>query len=164
MEDLDDIKGALGETENLKYTPNGPKKQTGPEDIRPKPLTPACEGEWVEVARAWHGLEHQSIMAQKQIHVRNGKTYIEEYRLNGVYFDNFKDGILYDYKEYMPQFIDPNTGHFYEWWKGIDEALEKAPKQIKAANGAPVVWQVGKEQVEAYNRIIGDFKGVEVIP
>jgi hypothetical protein len=59
-------------------------------------------GEWVEVARSYRGLEHQSKMSGKPIIYRDGKHYIEKYRVPGtnrdVDFDDYRDGKYYEYK------------------------------------------------------------------
>ena len=44
-------------------------------------------------------------MSGKPIIERDGKYYIEEYELNGVKFDDYKNGILYEYKDRYTNFI-----------------------------------------------------------
>ena len=55
-------------------------------------------GKWVENASACRALKHQSKMSGQPIIERDGKYYIKEYKLNGVKFDDYRNGILYEYK------------------------------------------------------------------
>lgn len=53
-------------------------------------------GKWVEKARGLQGLKHQSKMSGQPIIERDGKYYIKEYKLNDVYYDDYRNGILYE--------------------------------------------------------------------
>jgi hypothetical protein len=120
-------------------------------------------GKWVEVPRGWHGLEHQSKMSEKPIIERDGKYYIEEYELNGVKFDDYKNGILYEYKHRYTNFI--KDGKEFRWWfDGADEARIQARNQLEAAKGIPVIWRVGADQVEAFGNALKNFPKIDVKP
>lgn len=120
-------------------------------------------GKWVEVCRARHGLEHQSRMSGQPIRDRNGKLYINEYEVNGVKFDGYRDGILYEYKDKYANFIGKNKG-FREWFEGAQDARKEALDQVAAAKGIPVVWRVGSNQVEAFKKAVGKVPGLKIEP
>jgi Restriction endonuclease fold toxin 5 len=121
-------------------------------------------GKWVEVPRrGGPSLEHQSKMAGKPIIERDGKFYIEEFELNGVKFDDYKSGILYEYKHRYTNFIKDGK-EFRRWFDGADEARDEALRQVGAAKGMPVIWRVGSDQVKAFRRAIGRIRGVTVKP
>jgi hypothetical protein len=121
-------------------------------------------GKWVEVPRrGGQALEHQSKMSGKPITERDGKFYIEEYELNGVKFDDYKGGILYEYKHRYTNFI--KDGKEFRWWfRGAGGARKEALDQSKAAKGIPVIWRVGSDQVEAFRRATGAVPGITVKP
>jgi hypothetical protein len=110
-------------------------------------------GKWVEVARPWQGLEHQSKMSGKPIIERDGKFYIKEWEQNGVKFDDRKKGELYEYKDRYTNFIKDGK-EFYDWFRGADRARKQALDQVKASGGMPVIWRVGADQVEAFQKAL----------
>ena len=121
-------------------------------------------GKWVEVPRARHGLEHQSKMSGQPIRQEAGKLFIKEYEVNGVKFDDYKNGILYDYKApRYTKFIN-EKGEFRDWFRGAKEARDRALAQAEAADGIPVVWKVGRDQVVAFSKAIGKVRGLTIEP
>jgi hypothetical protein len=120
-------------------------------------------GKWVEVPRNRYGLEHQSKMSGKPIIERDGKLYIEEYELNGVKFDDYKNGILYEYKDRYTNFIQDGT-KFHQWFRGAEGARIEAWNQVKGAKGLPVIWRVGSDQVKAFRNAIQNFPEITVKP
>ena len=121
-------------------------------------------GKWVEVPRrGGPSLEHQSKMSGKPIIERDGKFYIAEYELNGVKFDDYKSGILYEYKHRYTNFIKDGK-EFRRWFDGADEARDEAFRQVGAAKGMPVIWRVGADQVKAFRNSLQDFRQIKVIP
>jgi Restriction endonuclease fold toxin 5 len=120
-------------------------------------------GKWVEVPRGPYGLVHQSKMSGKPIVERNGKYYIQEYEVNGVKFDGYKNGKLYEYKDNYSHLFDKNN-ELYSWVKDPDQWLRQARDQVDAANGIPVIWRVGSNQVEAFRKALGNIPGVTVKP
>jgi hypothetical protein len=121
-------------------------------------------GKWVDVARGPNGLEHQSKMSGRPITKIDGKLYIKEYELNGVKFDDYKDGMLYEYKGPQGNLINKKTGEFYDCilsgWGFRDDAL----RQVRAAQGIPVVWRVGADQVDAFKKAVGRVPGMIIVP
>jgi len=121
-------------------------------------------GKWVEVARSPLGLEHQSKMSGQPIRVRDGKHHINEYDLNGVKFDDYRDGKLYEYKGKMGNLITKKTGEFYPSCDVVRKAQDEAQGQARAAKGIPVIWRVGENQVKAFKNAIGDLPGIFIEP
>ena len=120
-------------------------------------------GKWVEVPRGLQGLKHQSRMSGQPIIKRDGKLYIKEYELNGVKFDDYKNGILYETKHRYTNFI--KDGKEFRWWfDGADEARIQARNQLEAAKGIPVIWRVGADQVEAFGNALKNFPKINVKP
>jgi hypothetical protein len=120
-------------------------------------------GKWVEVARPWQGLEHQSKMSGKPIIERDGKFYIKEWEQNGVKFDDCRNGKLYEYKDRYTNFIKDGK-EFYHWFRGTDRAAKQALDQVKASEGMPVIWRVGSDQVKAFRKALEKIPEVTVKP
>jgi hypothetical protein len=122
-------------------------------------------GRWRSVARRdGPSLEHQARMSGQQINRVNGRAYIDEYEVNGVMFDDFQNGRLIDYKDDYSNFIDPNTGEFRTWFRGKGELIQEANRQVGAANGIPVEWYVGQDQLDAFQAALGNIPGLTVLP
>ncbi len=79
---------------------------------------------------------------QKQITGKEGMAWVQ----NGVKFDGMKDGVLLDAKGKYAQFIDKNTGEFYEWFSGKDSLIAEARRQIDASEGAKIQWYFAEEE------------------
>lgn len=62
------------------------------------------------------------------------------YKVNGVKFDGFKDGVLIEAKGNYSNFVNKSTGKFYSWFKGQDSLINQANRQIIAANGTKIRW------------------------
>jgi hypothetical protein len=120
-------------------------------------------GKWVEVPRPLQGLKHQSKMSGQPIIERDGKFYIKEWEQNGVKFDDCKNGILYEYKDRYTNFIKDGK-EFYHWFRGADAARIQARNQEKAAQGLPIIWRVGSDQVKAFRNALQDFPKIMVKP
>jgi hypothetical protein len=120
-------------------------------------------GEWVDVARSRIGIQHQSKMSGHPIQQKDGKLYIKEYKLNGVYFDDYAGGKLYEYKGSYGKLIN-KLRYFYDWVRGAKKIPDQAKKQAGAAQGTPVIWRVGKDQVKAFKKAVGNVPGVEIVP
>ncbi|MEW6350870.1 MAG: Tox-REase-5 domain-containing protein [Thermodesulfobacteriota bacterium] len=120
-------------------------------------------GEWKEVPRN-RGIEHQSKMSGQEIIERDGKRYIKEYEVNGVKFDDYKDGILYEYKGSQGNLLKNREGAFRPWCKQRQEAREEAHRQLRAAQGTPIVWRVGADQVKGFRKALEDIDGIKIVP
>jgi len=120
-------------------------------------------GKWVEVQRGPYGLAHQSKMSGRPIRESGGKLFIKEYELNGVKFDDYRDGKLYEYKGRLGHLFDGNN-ELKPWIKDPKQFRDEALRQVKAANGIPVIWRVGRHQVEAVRKAVGKVHGITVEP
>ncbi len=127
-------------------------------------------GEWVLVPRSPLGLEHQSRKSGSPIIKKDGKYHIYEYRVinpvtgDPMYFDDYRHRILYEDKGRQGNLINRKTKEFYPWCDEIEDAKERADKHLQAAQGIPVVWRVGADQVHAYKKAIGDRRGLSIVP
>ena len=54
----------------------------------------------------------QSKMSGQPIIERDGKFYIKEYESNGVKFDDYKNGILYEYKDIVTPILSKTARNF----------------------------------------------------
>ncbi len=120
-------------------------------------------GEWKEVARNT-GIEHQSRMSGQPIAERDGKRYIREYEVNGVKFDDYKDGILYEYKGSQGNLLKNRDRVFQDWCGARQQARDEAERQLKAAKGTPIVWKVGADQVKGFRKALEDIDGIKIVP
>ena len=68
-------------------------------------------------------------MSGQVIRESGGKYYIKEYEMNGVKFDDYKNGILYDYKApTYTKFIN-EKGEFRDWFRGaMKPVIERLSK------------------------------------
>jgi hypothetical protein len=119
-------------------------------------------GRWVEVKRSL-GIEHQSKMSGKPIIERDGKRFIEEYEVNDIKFDDYKNGVLYEYKGPQGHLINKN-GVFYDVIEKSMGLRDDAFRQANAAQGIPVIWRVGRNQVKAFRKAVGNVPGVIIVP
>ena len=62
------------------------------------------------------------------------------YKVNGVKFDGFKNGMLIEAKGNYLQFVNKKTGEFQKWFSGKDSLVSQANRQINAANGTKIQW------------------------
>ncbi|MEW6533772.1 MAG: Tox-REase-5 domain-containing protein [Thermodesulfobacteriota bacterium] len=120
-------------------------------------------GKWVEVARGPNGLAHQGAMSGQPIRERGGKLYIKEYDVNGVKFDDYKSGTLYEYKGPHGNLLNKER-EFHHWVSGAKKFRDQAIRQTKAAQGVPVVWRVGARQVKAFQKAVGRVPGLSIEP
>jgi len=121
-------------------------------------------GKWVEVARARQGLAHQSKMSGQPIVERGGKLYIREYEVNGVKFDDYRKGVLYEYRAPQGNLLKNREKEFRHWCEAGPGAQKEAIRQAKFAEGIPVVWRVGADQVHGFKQAVGNVPGIEIIP
>jgi hypothetical protein len=120
-------------------------------------------GKWVEKCRGKTGLEHQSKMSGQPIVERNGKLHINEYEVRGVNFDDYRNGVLYEYKGPHGKLLNKD-GVFHHWVSGVRKLHEQARRQVQAAEGIPVIWSVGPNQVKAFEKALGRVPGLSVRP
>ena len=104
-------------------------------------------GRWENVDES---MSEASRSYQKQITGQEGKAWVQ----NGVKFDGIKDGILIDAKGKYSQFINKNTGKFYDWFTGKKGLLDEANRQIKAANGTKTMVFCGARYARSSTRSV----------
>jgi hypothetical protein len=124
---------------------------------------PEGPGEWREVRRGLQGLPHQSRMSGQEIVMRDGKLYIKEWGRYGTYFDDYKNGILYEYKGPYGNLMRKD-GFFYDLPNIRKGALTQAENQLNSARGIPVVWRVGADQVKAFGELLRSKPQIMIIP
>lgn len=96
---------------------------------------------------------------QKQITGQEGMAWVQ----NGVKFDGMKDGILLDAKGNYSQFINKNTGEFYDWFTGKQGLLDEARRQIDASEGARIQWYFAEEETRDVVQELFSDKGITEI-
>lgn len=62
------------------------------------------------------------------------------YKVNGVKFDGFKDGVLIEAKGDYSNFVNKGTGEFQSWFAGQDSLISQANRQLNVAGGAKIQW------------------------
>jgi hypothetical protein len=82
--------------------------------------------------------------AQYQAEV-TGTTPGQSYVVDGVKFDGFADGTLLDAKgPGYEQFVDASSGSFKPWYRGADQLVQQAERQLLAAGDTPITWHVAE--------------------
>jgi hypothetical protein len=75
-----------------------------------------------------------------------GRASGSVYRVNGVKFDGFANGVLQEAKG--PGYaIGVRNGVFQPWYRGADDLANQAQRQLAAADGTPITWSVAEEEV-----------------
>jgi hypothetical protein len=74
-------------------------------------------------------------MSGQPIREHGGQYFINEYKLNGVKFDDYKNGKLYEYKGPQGNFANKKKDEFYEF---ITTLRGDALRQAEAARGIPL--------------------------
>ncbi|MBI5793634.1 hypothetical protein HZA87_00910, partial [Candidatus Uhrbacteria bacterium] len=101
------------------------------------------KGAWITTKEAMSG---SASGYQKFI---SGTSSSLSYLLNGVKFDGFRGGVLFDAKSGMQNFVDASTGLFKSWFKdsGGKSLLGQAERQIQAAEGNRIEWHFQFKEV-----------------
>lgn len=120
-------------------------------------------GQWREVARRSTGkagskgmtsLEIQSAYSEKPIEYRDGRAYIEEYRLDGTDFDKYDPSTrtLGEVKDEYGFLIKMGSR------KAADGLLSEAGRQSEIAqrHGLTLEWMVREEYADAYRTLLHD--------
>ena len=121
--------------------------------------TPVVSGQWRTVNESMSDFSRKY---QKQITGREGMVWMQ----NGVKFDGMKDGVLLDAKGKYAQFIDKNTGEFYDWFSGKESLIAEAKRQILASEGSKIQWYFAeKESLNVVQDLFMDkgIMGIELI-
>ena len=88
------------------------------------------------------------------------------YKVNGVKFDGYKDGVLIEAKGNYSNFVNKKTGEFYKWFDGKDSLISQAKRQSDAANGIKIQWYFNDEvSMSAIKELFSDqdVKGIDFI-
>lgn len=88
------------------------------------------------------------------------------YKVNGVKFDGFKDGVLIEAKGNYSNFVNKGTGEFQSWFNGKESLISQATRQLNAANGAKIQWFFNDEiSMNAVKDLLKskNIKGIEFI-
>ena len=73
---------------------------------------------------------------------------------------------LTHYLGHYEQFVNPETGDFYDWFTGQKGFVDEARRQIAASEGAPIQWYFSEESVlEATANLFTEngITGIELI-
>ncbi|OPX44391.1 transglutaminase-like superfamily protein [Ruminiclostridium hungatei] len=120
------------------------------------PTYPSLSGSWHRVNESMSAYSREY---QTQITGKTGEAWIQ----NGVKYDGMREGTLLDAKAKYNQFVDKNTGRFYDWFKGKDALVNEATRQIAASEGAPVKWYFAEKGALDATRILFAERGIEGI-
>jgi hypothetical protein len=117
-------------------------------------------GKWTNVSE---NMSDAAASFQKQV---TGVDASKSFKLNGVKFDGVTEGgVLLDAKSGMQNFVGKD-GNFQKWFKGSDDLLDQANRQLKASDGAPIQWVFeNKSVMEATQNSFknNDIQGIELI-
>lgn len=113
-------------------------------------------GQWIDVNES---MSEFSRKYQTQITGQEGKVWYQ----NGVKFDGMKEGILLDAKGKYAQFVNKNTGEFYNWFTGSEDLVNEAWRQIYASEGARIQWYFAEESSMNAVKVLFENEGVEGI-
>ena len=67
------------------------------------------------------------------------------YKVNGVNFDGFKNGVLQEAKSSYDNFV-AKDGNFQSWFAGKESLLDQARRQLQAADGVPIEWNFSSQK------------------
>lgn len=141
----------------------GKQKTSSPVDIPEETLINNYD---YELSGKWENVnEYMSDFSREyQTHV-TGRTE-ESWIQNGVKFDGMKNGVLLDAKGKYSNFVDPNTGEFYNWFSGKDDLLSQANRQIAASEGVAIEWHFAeKDSLNAVKSLFKEngIQGIDLI-
>jgi hypothetical protein len=89
-----------------------------------------------------------------------GRSAGSVYRVNGVRFDGFANGVLQEAKgPGYATFV--RNGKFQPWFTGADHLVSQARRQLAAAGSTPITWSVA--EAEAATAIRNLFKRRDVV-
>lgn len=84
------------------------------------------------------------------------------YRVGGVKFDGFTDGVLQEAKgPGYAQFV--RNGEFQPWYRGADALVGQAQRQLGAAGGSPITWSFAESDAAAAARNLFSDRGISGI-
>ena len=96
---------------------------------------------------------------QEQI---TGRAAGSVYRVNGVKFDGYSDGVLQDAKG--PGYANfVKDGTFEPWYSGSADLVAQAQRQLAAAGGTPIEWSVAEPEAAVAIRNLLASEGISGI-
>jgi hypothetical protein len=109
-------------------------------------------GCWVEKGGpgTWGSVEEERMSAASaayQMRVTGGVPVGIGYRVGGVKFDGYQDGVLIDAKAKYDQFV--KNGEFVDWFSGAESMASQAKAQVRVAGGVPIEWRIMQPEVLA---------------
>lgn len=86
--------------------------------------------------------------------------------MNGVKFDGIVGAILVEAKG--PGFTNfVSNGVFLPWWRGADDFVDQAHRQLIAARGAPVEWRFAEQGTANAARMLfnnqPELRGIRIV-
>ncbi|QRK10799.1 hypothetical protein JQX13_12435 [Archangium violaceum] len=116
------------------------------------PPPPEGPGQWIQKT------EHMSDEAKRFQSEMTGAPEGWVYRVRTgpgpkdyVHFDGFKDGVLIEVKgPGYKKLLEKMQGK--QWFEGVEEMLEQAERQVKAARGTPIQWHFAEREVADFMR------------
>jgi hypothetical protein len=116
-------------------------------------------GEW---GTAQESMSQRASEYQSRI---TGQPEGSVYRVNGVKFDGYEDGVLQEAKG--PGYANfVKDGEFQPWYNGADQLAAQAQRQLAAAGGTPITWSVAEpDAVTAINNLFSSrgIYGINVV-
>jgi hypothetical protein len=112
--------------------------------------------------RASEAMSPRAARYQSQV---TGRPPGEIFLVDGVKFDGFRDGVLFDAKgPGYASFV--KDGRFRRWFAGAGELVDQAGRQVRVAGGVPIVWHVAEPQAaRAIRRLLAanGLSGIRVV-
>jgi hypothetical protein len=109
--------------------------------------------------------ESMSPRAARYQHQITGAPSGRVYDVNGVKFDGYRNGTLLDAKGPGYEWAVKN-GQFIRKYKGAESLLDQAQRQLRAAGGTPIRWEVAEAKTaEAIRNMFrrNGITGIDVV-
>lgn len=143
--------------------PQGPSKPDGDSSKDGSAVpTPRDQGEWQTVNES---MKERAAAYQEQITGRPATdAYVVGKPGEQVKFDGYGEAGFAEAKgSGYSQFIDKDSGEFKPWYRGRQDALDQATRQINAANGEPITWYVAEADAAKTFRNLFAKNGIDQI-
>lgn len=115
-------------------------------------------GDWVKVNES---MSARARAYQTQIAGGTDRAFL----VNGVKFDGVIDDVLIEAKgPGYSKFV--RSGQFRSWYRGADDLVNQAQRQLRAANGFPIRWHVAEAKAaQAIQRLFAErgIMGIDII-
>jgi filamentous hemagglutinin len=148
---------------SVNNTGNNGKSGEPQSDGKSAPVTntgPNANGSWMSVNES---MSPQARAYQTQVTGVSGQAYV----VNGVKFDGVRsNGTLLDAKGPGYANFVGSSGEFQPWFTGQSSLIDQAERQVAAAGGRPIEWNVAEPSAAtAIKNLLRDegIKGISVI-